>query len=848
MKRAGKFIIIISLLFVCIAVQANKDDWYSFSADGKVCHIFQRDLPTPWFNRLTNGYLTAWVTHRGGIEVFMSDPSINGLVNPQEVSGNFYVTREGSDEITWINNPEDEEHWECRVGLGYSTISCIRDHIKTEVTYSIPLHDNVLLMSVELTNLSASDQELNLYGQVEWNLGDAVKSIVRPGDGRAGSQQNLYKRTWFSDNTIWAVHPNWRNVGACEAWPYTGYLSSNFPVASYETIRSKFLGYAFDFSKPQAVKKGELSNTDFWSEDDYPWGVLHSRIGLKSGETKGFTYMLGMERNEESVNSMLKKYADQEVVMEEFKHLQDYYDDLIEQSINITTPDIENDRIINIWSKYHWNQVIKKSQNDDALGVGLWCYGIEGGGMSVHPEHIMLPNDKEILYQEINYMLRNQTEDVSGTLIHTRQSAMLYEDLQLESKPGFPANHFDVPHHLESKPGFPANHFDVPHHHNIWGFLTSLLFYMKEYGADDFEDKDIEFYEGSEGDIWEHIDKAMIISLSGLSPNGLPRIPRNVGDWMDEFTKISQNGNAESVMLGMQLCFYLKEFAKIAELAGQRELQTKWDKQYDSLKAAINETAWDGNWYIRAFSDRNGKRTPVGTHLNKEGKIYLNAQSWSVLGGVASGDRASKALQSVGSMMISDFGPMIFYPPYSSFNEFVGTQSNYSPGFRNSCIYLRPTSWAIMAACLAGENELAWEMYNKASLVNQTRDIKRFQCEPYVYPENYVGPDHRLAGKGQFQWCLGEATSWMWVAYNYYLLGIRPEFDGLLIDPKMPDEWEHLSVERPFRGDHYSIDIRKNEKLSPGKIKIFLDGKSIKGNLIRPVGDGQQHKVRVEIG
>ena len=175
MNLLKKCSIVIALLYVCISGSSKEKDWYEFSDDGKVCHIYKRDLPTPWFNRLNNGYLTAWVTHKGGIEVFISDPSINGLVNPQEVSGNFYVTREGSDEFTWVNNPEDEDQWECRVGLGFSTISCIKDNVKTEVTYFIPLDDNVLLMSVELTNLSESDQDLNLYGQVEWNLGDAVK-------------------------------------------------------------------------------------------------------------------------------------------------------------------------------------------------------------------------------------------------------------------------------------------------------------------------------------------------------------------------------------------------------------------------------------------------------------------------------------------------------------------------------------------------------------------------------------------------------------------------------------------------------------------------------------------------
>jgi cellobiose phosphorylase len=317
---------------------------------------------------------------------------------------------------------------------------------------------------------------------------------------------------------------------------------------------------------------------------------------------------------------------------------------------------------------------------------------------------------------------------------------------------------------------------------------------------------------------------------------------------MDEFTKISEYGQAESVMLGMQLAYFLNEYAKIARLAGENELASKWEREYANLKKAINETSWDGNWYLRAFSDRGGKLTPIGTHTEKEGSIYLNAQSWAVMSDVAPPDRADKCLQSVASMLVCDFGPKIFAPSYTSYNKFIGTQSIYAPGFRNGNIYMRPTGWAIIAACKAGKNELAWDMYTKASLAKRTKEIEVYQCEPYVYPENYVGPDHRMAGKGQFQWCLGEATSWMWVAYNYYLLGIRPEFDGLVIDPRMPGHWDQYSVERPFRGDHYSILVKKNTKLDPGELKIRLDGKSIKGNLIKPILDGKKHTIEVEIG
>jgi len=832
MKNQKLLFLFLALFYVSFSYSAESRPWYSFSNDGKVCHIYKRDLPTPWFNRLSNGYLTAWVTHKGGIDVFMSDPDINTLVNPQDVSGNFYISREGSDNITWINNPEQEDFWESQVGLGYTRIACIKDEIKSEVTYFIPLNDNVLLMQINLLNLSSSTQKLNIFGQVEWNLGDRTKYILYRGDGRAGSQHNLYKKAWFRENTIWATQSNWLNTGACKPWPFTGFFSVNTPVESFETIRRIFLGSRLDYAKPQEVLEGKLSNTNFWSEDDYPWGALHTTIFLEAEGETVITYILGLDRTVEAAEMLIRKYADQATVEQEFNKLGEYYTDLISNTIISETPDTVNNIINNIWTKYHWNQVTVKSQNDpDIIGTGLWNYGIEVGSVSVMPEHIMLPFNKSLAEKEINYLLANQTEDLSKTRLFVTQPAMKYEDLD-----------------RDPQQKFPKNRFNIPHHHNIYSHLTSVLEYLKEYGDKDFLNQKVKFFEGTIGTVWEHIDRALIISLSGLSVNGLPRMPENSGDWMDEFTKISEYGHAESVMLGMQLCYYLNEYAKIARLVGEQKLAAKWEKNYEYISNAINETSWDGNWYIRAFSDRDGKLTPIGSQAEKEGKIYLNSQSWAILSEVAPADRADKCLRSVESMLMSDYGPLIFSPSYTSFNEYIGTQSIYAPGFRNGNIYMRPAGWAIIAACKAGKNDLAWELYNTASLANQIKNIEVYQCEPYVYPENYVGPDHRMAGKGQFQWCLGEATSWMWVAYNYYLLGIRPEFEGLVIDPRMPDDWDNYKVERPFRGDHYSVMVKKNMKLRPGELKIRLDGKNIKGNLIPPVKDGKKHIINVEVG
>jgi cellobiose phosphorylase len=814
------------------AFPQDSKPWYRFSDDGTECTVLKRDLPTPWFNRLSNNFLTAWVTHRGGIEVFMSDPSINALTNPQEVSGNFWVRAEETGKYTWVNNPESEDSWECRVGLGYNRIICVKDQVKSEITYFIPLKDNVMLMQVRLTNLSSTARRLSVFGQVEWNLGDHNKFIVYRGDGRAGSQQNLYKKATYEDNAIWAIQPDWINVGLCRAWPYTGFLSANTPVKSFETIRRLFLGTKLDFAHPKEVADGKLSGTNFWSEDDFPWGVLQTEVSLAGKGESVVTYILGMDYTKEGSAALIRKYQDQKMVDQEFNRMSAFYTDLVKNSINSKTPDAANDRIVNIWTKYHWNQMIKRSENDPAIaGIGFWNYGIEGGTLGVHPEHTTLPFIQSVNDQMVEYLLKCQTDNISHTEIATSFPAMRYADIQKEPK--------------DYKAASP---FKVPHHHDSYGYLFSILNYIREKGDKDFMNREFPYLEGTTGTVWDHVDRAFIIALSGLSVNGLPRVPANVGDWMDEFTKMSQYGQAESVMFGMELCYWLKEYAAIAGKTGRPDLAAKWQKNYDFMKDALNKTSWDGDWYAALFSDRNGKRTPRGVHTDKEGKIYLNSQSWAVLSGVADKERADKCMNSVKSMLISDFGPMVFAPSYTTYDEYVGTQSIYAPGFRNANIYPRPVGWAIIAAAMAGKNDLAWEMYHKTSLSHQTEKMDIYQCEPYVYPENYVGPDHRLAGKGQFQWCFGEATGWMWIAYNYYLLGIRPEFEGLVIDPRMPKEWKEFSVERPFRGDHYSVLVKRNDRLAPGDLKIQLDGKAVKGNLIIPVKDGKTHQLNVEVG
>lgn len=828
--------LLLHILYINVATAQSfvedKNKIYSFAEDGTECIVHKDILLRPWLNRLSNDVFFTWVTHNGYIESFLVDPEINGLINPQDVSGHFYIKDSSSKEFFLINESGGGDNWEATIGLGYNRIEKKKLGIKASLTYFIPRKDNVLVVLAEIENTTNRARNLSVFGQVEWNLGDVTKKEVRPSDGLGGSQLNLYKKVYVKENTMFAEQTNWRYTAKCEPWPYTGYFKTNGEIESYETYRSNFLGHKKDWGNPIALNNEQLSNTDFWSYDEFPLGVIESVISLSPGESTKIVFMLGMERDKSSIESINKKYNNVMYAEEALEEVKNYYKDFLSKSVLIETPDRDNDRIINIWSQYHWRQFFKKDLNTESLGAGFWAYGLEGGSLGLHPEQFIVGQDMELLKNSLeNIVLVNQNPDTSKNRFFMHPPAMLNSDLDAEWPPD------EI-----------ADFYSSPHHHGIWTHLFTIYYYLLESGDFDYLAKELPYIDGTTGTVFEHIEKAIDITLKGLNKRGLCKISKGVGDWMDEFTKISKEGNAESIMLSAQVAFLLKNFAEVAKKVGQDDVSAKWMAKYEEIKAAVNRHGWDGDWYIRAFSDREPGIQPVGSNLNEEGKIYLNAQSWPIMAGIATTDRMNKSLTSVKKYLLSEYGPLVFWPSYSSYVDYIGTQSIYPPGFRNGNIYFRPTGWAVIAAAMAGKIDLAYEMYKNASLSERSKDMNTYLLEPYVYPENYIGPDHQRKGEGQFHWCFGEGTGWMWHSYIGYILGVRAELDGLLIDPKIPSHWEGYKVTKPFRGATYKIEVKNPDKLSSGIKWIKVDGETIKGQVIKPQRDNRLHKVEVMMG
>jgi Cellobiose phosphorylase len=829
--------VLVALTFTCFPQQkpTGLHINYSFSSDGKEVIIREPNLPEPWLNRLTNDVFHTWITQNGYIESFLLDPNLNGLVNPQDVSGHLYLRNREDGKFLLLNNKgSNSKSWKSVHGLGYTRIETSGLGMDCTVTYFVPRNDNVLVIRIKLHNSSDKNKTFDLFSQVEWSLGDIVKSIVYKGDGRGGSQFNLYKKVTFEEEMLIARQLVWKTLGPSgKPWPYIGFMASSLPVKGFETGKERFLGIPGDFNNPAQVVEGKCTNTNFWSENEYPWGVLQNSIDLKAGLDTEVVIILGMARDVQNIRQLKNKYSIIANVQDEFNQVNEFQKEFINKALKVSTPEKGIDRIINIWSPYQWRSTMSKDLNSGKRGLSFWNYAIEDGNFGFwggDAELAVQPHDLNITKESIRRNLSMQFYDPKTTHLTATAPAMLYADVD-----------YKLPKET------PLNGFKVSHHHEVYG-LYSISLYLRETGDFDFLKEQIPFVLGEPGTVFDHMVKGVDYALNGISPRGLPYVNKGVGDWNDEINRMSSEGKAESIMYGMQLCYLLKEYSDIASLTGHQDKAKEWMAKYKIIKDACNQYAWDGNWYVYAFADGEKEPVPIGAAKNKEGTIYLNSQSWSVIGGVADKERADKSLEAVRSRLLSEFGPLLFMPSYTHSDKHVGVQSEYAPGWRNGCMYPRPAGWAIMAACLDNKPDLAWAMYKPASLPYISDNIDRYRAEPYVYAENYVGPDHPKAGLGQFKWNLGEGANWMWHSYVYYILGIRPEFSGLLIDPKIPSDWPGFTMERDFRGDHYIIEVTNPQKVGQGVKSIMLDGKPMKGNTITPVGDGKKHLIKVIMG
>ena len=264
-----------------------------------------------------------------------------------------------------------------------------------------------------------------------------------------------------------------------------------------------------------------------------------------------------------------------------------------------------------------------------------------------------------------------------------------------------------------------------------------------------------------------------------------------------------------------------------------------------ALKKAINRYGWDGQWYWGATRD-DGQL--IGSKKNTEGRIFLNSQTWAVIAQTAPPDRAKRAMASMEKYLNREYGPLLLTPAYTKPESGIGYLSRYAPGTReNGGVYTHAATWAIWAECLQGRGNLAYEMYTKICPPKRGLDPELYYGEPYVMPGNSDGPESPSFGRAGWTWYTGSAA-WLFRISTEWILGVRPEPDGLRIDPCIPSSWDAFRMVRQFRGTTFQITVENPRRVCQGVAAVWLDGKPLKEPLLPDLHDGQSHHVRVVMG
>jgi cellobiose phosphorylase len=428
-----------------------------------------------------------------------------------------------------------------------------------------------------------------------------------------------------------------------------------------------------------------------------------------------------------------------------------------------------------------------------------------------------------------------------------RGKGLLVKLLSVQKKNGSALHQFN-PLTMVGNEGDSLERADLPHYYSddhLWSVLA-VCSYVKETGNFGFLEENVPFYEKEltgkpqeTAQVLEHLQRALSFTWNDRGKHGLPLL--GFADWNDTVNlKVGAESSFTACLFGKALL----EMIELARYLSNPAIIKTCTEYYEAMKKAFNQHAWDGQWYVRYF-DHDG--SPLGSHTNEQGKIYINSQSWPILAGFAPPDRAARALESVFERLNTPKGIKLSAPGFNGFDPAKGGITTYPPGAKeNGGIFLHTNPWVMIAEAIMGNGNRAHEYYRQINPAAKNDCIDEFQCEPYVYPQNILGNEHPQFGLARNSWLSG-TSSWTYQAATQFILGIRPSYKGLCIDPCIPRDWDGFTVTRLFRNTMYRITVKNPYHKSKGDIALKVDGLEIVGAVVPVFADAKEHQVEAVI-
>jgi cellobiose phosphorylase len=601
------------------------------------------------------------------------------------------------------------------------------------------------------------------------------------------------------------------------------YFTSNFPVASFETDRKRFLGdneYG-TWASPVSLQKEQLDNYQAYRGDNIA-ALLHNLGTLKPGEQKRIVTQLGQKESVEAAMPEIERLRDNSQVDAVFSKLKSFWDNYL-SLMQVNTPDAGMNSMINVHNTrqcfitYNWSRYLSYYQ----LGLGTRGLGFRDSSQDVMGVVDRMPQDAKKLIIKL-LSVQNQ----NGSAMHQ------FNPLSMEATNG------DA-HEMPDRPQYYGDD-------HLW-IVLAVTAYLKETGDMAFLQEKVPFYQKDKDNkplesatVLEHILRAMKFTKENIGKHGLPLL--GFADWNDS---VNLPTGAESLFNAHLYGKALQEMIELSEILGEKKWKEQYSADYEAMKASVNKFAWDGEWYVRYF-EADG--TPLGSKSNSHGKIYLNGQSWAVISGFATEERGRKAMDSARKMLNTKNGLKLSTPGFNGYDPTKGGVTTYPPGAKeNGGIFLHTNPWVMIAETILGNGDRAFEYYDQINPAKKNSIIDEYECEPYVYPQNILGDEHPQFGLARNSWLSG-TSSWTYQAATKYILGIMPSYNGIMVDPCIPKSWDGFSVQRKFRGVDYKIDVKNPSHVCKGIKTVKVNGKEIEGNLVPLFKAGESVTVEVLMG
>ncbi|MDZ7314656.1 MAG: N,N'-diacetylchitobiose phosphorylase [candidate division KSB1 bacterium] len=796
---------------------------YGYFDDERKEYVITRpDTPKSWSNYLGSTEYGAIITNNAGGYSFWKSGGMgrfmrfrfNSITTDQP--GRFIYIHDYDSKDFWstswqpVGKPLEKYRSTCRHGTGYTIISSRYDGILSEVTYFVPLGRLFEVWKVTLENQSGRSRKLGVFTYAElvgnWNAIDDLLNIqyvqytavMRVIDGIIDHGTNVH---------IPEMPDNFKekDQGRHSFTAFVGLKTSG-----YDTDREAFLGHYRTYANPIAVERGKCSNSLGYG--DNPCAALEGEIILQPGESRTFLVLFGVGRAEKEGKQAVKDFSDLRKADIELEKVKEYWHRRL-VGLTAVTPDAELNSTINVWGIY--NALITYAWSRSA---SLIYSGIDRDGLGY----------------------RDTVQDLIGVMHcitdEARQRLELMLTGQVSTGGAMPVI---LPFsHSPGKEKPPAED-EYRSDDALWLF-NAVSEYVKETGDMSFYRRVLPYADQGEDTVLGHLKRAIQFSWVRRGAHGLPCGLK--ADWND---CLRFGAKGESVFVAMQLRHALVVYREASELLGEQE-EAEWaNRCLQELDQAIQAFAWDGEWFLRGYSQDGQK---FGSKENREGQIYLNPQSWAIISGAARGEQAEYIMNVVNERLATDYGLAICDPPYTSSDYNIVRAQLMNPGLKeNGGIFMHIQGWAIIAEAILGHGDRAYR-YLRAYLpaaYNQKAEVR--EIEPYVLCQSTHGRQSPKHGASRIPWLSGSAA-WTFYAITHYILGIRPEYDGLYIDPCIPSYWKKFQVTRLFRGKRFEIAVENPNGVQKGVKKMTMNGKTLNGNLIPQDLFEDTNSVLVEMG